>query len=142
MHRNDSSSLSPAAAAVGGVGSARGHASYSPGSFSKQLAASAVGAAAGRQSGMYGSLSGKQGSGGTSMGCWSPLRGRPVSAGALGAPTAVAGVGSPPGAAAAGQMSRVLKGELQALDSDIAAAEASLQAAAQRLGAGQPSRQW
>jgi hypothetical protein len=77
------------------------------------------------------------------MGCWSHLRGRPVSAGALGvAPTAVAGVGSPGTPPAAGHMSRVLKEELQALDSDIAAAEASLQAAAQRLGAGQPVRQW
>ena len=145
-HRSDSSTSGPAAAtraAVGDMGAARAHASYSPRSFSKQLAASAVGAAAGRQPGTYSSLGEKQGFVGASTSCYSPLRGRPVSAGALGvAPAAVSAVRSPPGATAGGHMSRVLKGELQALDSDIAAAEASLQAAAQRLGAGQPPRQW
>lgn len=50
---------------------------------------------------------------------------RPGSAGALGT-----------AAAAAAMAPCSLRGELQALDSDIAAAEASLQAAAQRLGGG------
>jgi hypothetical protein len=93
----------------------------SSGSFSRHLATSAA-AAAGCQPGSYGSFGGKS--------SWSPQRVRPGSAGPLmTSPSEAAAVGS------AGQVSHMLKGELQALDSDIAAAEASLQAAAQRLGA-------
>jgi hypothetical protein len=101
----------------------------SPGSLSRHLTTSAA-AAAGRQPGSYDSFGGKS--------SWSPQRVRPGSAEPLGTSpsAAAAAIGS------AGHVSHMLKGELQALDSDIEAAEASLKAAAQRLGAAStlPSR--
>lgn len=83
----------------------------SPGSVRAAAGGAYSPARTGRAFGGAGSLSGNL--------QWSPSRGvRPGSAGASGL-----------------VVPAVLKGELQALDSDIAAAEASLQAAAQRLGA-------